>query len=467
MGPATWSEAVDPPAAPAVRDGVVSRPGLFELLVAAGRVTEVSAPAGSGKTLLVRSWIGESGLAERAAWVPVQGDERDPQPFWLSVLGALRDTAAGSKLVRPLTAAPGLDGWAVVERLLTDLGGLEDRIWLVIDDVHELRSAEALRQLELLLMRAPAGLRFVLATRHDLRLGLHRLRLEGELTEIRAADLRFTPGGGAGAVRGGRDSVVRFGGRVVVRADRGLGGGAATGGAVAPAWPAVSGGHWPGVLGAAGELAVVPAGSAVEHAGDRAGRPAWLDGGAGRWRRLPGAGCGHGRPGAARGGGAVTRTRRAHRPGRGRAGSRDEAALRPRDDRARAWPVPRGAGRHPDGRAAGHVARHGAHAGQAGEITPAAGARADGRNAPRRARPGRDGRGGARQRRDTHRRGGAAARPGRSGSGDRRAGARHRGVRSVDERPPLGRSGVPARRDRPRRPRRRGRRQAGPRARPR
>ena len=193
MGPATWSGAVDPPAAPAVRDGVVSRPGLFELLGAAGRVTEVSASAGSGKTLLVRSWIGESGLAERTAWVPVQGDERDPQRFWLSVLGALRDTAAGSKLVRPLTASPDLDGWAVVERLLTDLGGLEDRVWLVIDDVHELRSAEAVRQLELLLMRAPAGLRFVLATRHDLRLGLHRLRLEGELTEIRAADLRFTP----------------------------------------------------------------------------------------------------------------------------------------------------------------------------------------------------------------------------------------------------------------------------------
>jgi LuxR family maltose regulon positive regulatory protein len=190
--PATWSGAADTPAAPAVRAGVVSRPGLFELLGAAGRVTEVSAPPGSGKTLLVRSWIGESGLAERAAWVPVQGEERDPQRFWLSVLGALRDTAAGSKLVRPLTAAPGLDGWAVVERLLTDLGGLEDRVWLVIDDVHELRSAEALRQLELLLMRAPAWLRFVLATRHDLRLGLHRLRLEGELTEIRAADLRFT-----------------------------------------------------------------------------------------------------------------------------------------------------------------------------------------------------------------------------------------------------------------------------------
>ena len=50
------------------------------------------------------------GLAERVAWVEVQGHERDPQRFWLSVAGALRDTAAGSTLVRPLTAAPGLDG---------------------------------------------------------------------------------------------------------------------------------------------------------------------------------------------------------------------------------------------------------------------------------------------------------------------------------------------------------------------
>jgi LuxR family transcriptional regulator, maltose regulon positive regulatory protein len=190
VGPASSSGAA--PATPGARDTVVSRPGLFELLSGAARVTEVSAPAGSGKTLLLHSWIGERSLADRSAWVAVQGEERDPQRFWLSVLGALRDTAAGSKLVRPLTAAPDLDGWAVVERLLTDLGGLEDRVWLVIDDVHELRSDEALRQLELLLMRAPRGLRFVLASRHDLRLGLHRLRLEGELTEIRAADLRFT-----------------------------------------------------------------------------------------------------------------------------------------------------------------------------------------------------------------------------------------------------------------------------------
>ncbi len=152
----------------------------------------MSAPAGSGKTVLLRSWIGEAGLEGSAAWVPVGREERDPQRFWLSVLGALRQTTAGSGLVRELTAAPDLDGWAVVERLLKDLAPLEDRIWLVVDDVHHLGSAEALRQLELLLMRAPPPLRFVLATRHDLRLGLHRLRLEGQLAEIRAGDLWFS-----------------------------------------------------------------------------------------------------------------------------------------------------------------------------------------------------------------------------------------------------------------------------------
>jgi LuxR family transcriptional regulator, maltose regulon positive regulatory protein len=176
----------------ASRAAVVSRPALWQRLGAAARVTVVSAPPGSGKTVLLRSWIREAGLAERAAWVPMGRDERDPQRLWLSVLGALRQTIPGSTLVRVLTAAPDLDGWAMTERLLTDLAPLEDRIWLVIDDLHELGAEEARRQLELLVMRAPPQLRFVLATRHDVRLGLHRLRLEGELTEIREADLRFT-----------------------------------------------------------------------------------------------------------------------------------------------------------------------------------------------------------------------------------------------------------------------------------
>jgi LuxR family transcriptional regulator, maltose regulon positive regulatory protein len=192
MGSAVGSDAVAGGAARPGAGGIVSRPRLFERLAASARVTVVSAPAGSGKTVLLRSWIREAGLADSAAWAPVERGERDPQQFWLSVLGALRQTSAGSTLVRPLTAAPDLDGWAIVERLLKDLAPLDDRVWLVIDDVHELGSDQALRQMELLVMRAPEELRFVLATRHDMRLGLHRLRLAGELTEIREPDLRFT-----------------------------------------------------------------------------------------------------------------------------------------------------------------------------------------------------------------------------------------------------------------------------------
>jgi LuxR family transcriptional regulator, maltose regulon positive regulatory protein len=172
--------------------GVVSRSVLLGQLGTSARVTVVSAPAGSGKTVLLRSWISGAGLAGRAAWVTAGRDERDPQRFWLSLLAALRATGPGAELVRAVSAAPSLDGWALAEGLLEDLAPLHERIWLVIDDVHELGSAEALRQLELLVMRAPPQLRFVLAARHDMRLGLHRLRLEGELTELRADDLRFT-----------------------------------------------------------------------------------------------------------------------------------------------------------------------------------------------------------------------------------------------------------------------------------
>ena len=174
------------------RAAVVPRPELYRRLDQAARVTVVSAPPGSGKTVLLRSWISHGGLAGRAAWVPVSPAEHDPQRFWLSVLDALRQTTAGARLVRALTAAPDLDGWAIVERVLTDLAPLGQPVWLVVDDLQELRSDQARRQLELLVLRAPEELRFVLATRHDVRLGLHRLRLEGKLTEIRSTDLRFT-----------------------------------------------------------------------------------------------------------------------------------------------------------------------------------------------------------------------------------------------------------------------------------
>ena len=131
---------------PAVRalgtHALVPRDGLFDLLRRARRVTLVSAPAGSGKTSVLRSWVVEAGVTESTAWVSVGAGERDPQRFWLSVLDAVGGTKAGSVVVRELTPAPDLDGGAIAERLLVDLSGLAERIWLVIDDLHELCSGE-------------------------------------------------------------------------------------------------------------------------------------------------------------------------------------------------------------------------------------------------------------------------------------------------------------------------------------
>ena len=179
-------------AAVAARRGVVLRRELFGRLDEAERVTQISAPGGSGKTVLLRSWIQDTGLAGRVGWVAVDGEERDPRRFWTSVADALRGTTAGSKLVGPPADAADLDDRSIVAQLLADLDPLQDRIWLVIDDVDGLCSAQALRELELFMMRAPSRLRFILATRCTPQLGQHRLRLEGELTELRAADLRFS-----------------------------------------------------------------------------------------------------------------------------------------------------------------------------------------------------------------------------------------------------------------------------------
>jgi LuxR family maltose regulon positive regulatory protein len=181
MGTAVQSGTADVAAPAVLRGGVVYRRALLRRLERAGRVVQVSAPAGSGKTVLLRSWISEAGLAGSVAWVSVESGEHDPQRFWASLADGLGGTIAGSKLVRPLTAAPDPNGCS-----------LEDRLWLVIDDLHELRSADALTQLESLVTRAPPELRLVLSARQEPRLGLHRLRLEGELTEIGPRDLRFT-----------------------------------------------------------------------------------------------------------------------------------------------------------------------------------------------------------------------------------------------------------------------------------
>ena len=124
---------------------VVARPELFERLSAgfAGGVTLLSAPPGSGKTVLLHSWIEEANLADRAAWVSVRRDEQDPQRFWLSVLEQLRAAVGSDAVLAPLAPSPQFEGSGLVQRLIAQLAGLDRPILLVIDDVHELRAASA------------------------------------------------------------------------------------------------------------------------------------------------------------------------------------------------------------------------------------------------------------------------------------------------------------------------------------
>jgi LuxR family maltose regulon positive regulatory protein len=190
--------AVGASRAPRLVPGVVARPRLFGLLDegVAGPVTLVSAPAGSGKTMLIASWLRSEGrFPAPVAWVDVERDEADATRFWIGVMDALRDSGAITE-DHPLAAlAPAPGGQhEFVRRLLAGLERLPGTVVLVLDDLHLLRSEEAREGLEHLLSHAPPGLRTIVISRRDPKLGLHRLRLAGGLTEVRAADLDFTAG---------------------------------------------------------------------------------------------------------------------------------------------------------------------------------------------------------------------------------------------------------------------------------
>ena len=168
------------------------RPRLHDLLTESVQapLTLVVAPAGSGKTSLVRSWAVDTELP--LAWLTLDEDDGDPAQLWRSVLAALDSLAPGCADAGRLLRGP--DGVArAVRALLDDLEAREPapRV-IVLDDVHVVAEDAAAKSLAVFLQHLPAWLHVVMVGRRAPRLPVHRMRARGLLGEVHFQELRFT-----------------------------------------------------------------------------------------------------------------------------------------------------------------------------------------------------------------------------------------------------------------------------------
>ncbi len=186
------------------------RPRLSERLDrgAASKLMLVSAPAGFGKTTLLTEWLAAGPAApadERlTAWLSLDRGDNHPASFWAYVIAALRTVASGvgEGALALLRAAQPPPVEAVLTALLNDLAAIAGDIVLVLDDYHVIDAREVQDGMAFLLDHLPPGLHVVIASRADPALPLARLRARGELAEIRAAELRFTPDEAAAYLNG-------------------------------------------------------------------------------------------------------------------------------------------------------------------------------------------------------------------------------------------------------------------------
>jgi LuxR family maltose regulon positive regulatory protein len=182
---------------PRPREGLVARPRLSDRLDrgAAWTLMLVSAPAGFGKTTLVAEWLAVRRAGSSAAWLSLDGGDNDPTTYWTYVIAALQTVVPGVGVtaVDLLQAAPPPRLETVLTTLLNDLNALAEDTLLVLDDFHVIDSREVQEAMVFFLEHLPPRLRLVIASRADPALPLSRLRARGDLIEVRAADLRFTP----------------------------------------------------------------------------------------------------------------------------------------------------------------------------------------------------------------------------------------------------------------------------------
>jgi LuxR family maltose regulon positive regulatory protein len=186
---------------PRSRRDLVPRPRLAERLDrgSALKLVLVSAPAGFGKTTLLTEWLaaGPPAPADQrlVAWLSLDRADNDPASFWTYVIAALRtvtsEVGEGALALLQAPRPPPIE--TVLTALLNDLGATAGDIVLVLDDYHVIDASDVQGGMAFLLDHLPPWLHVVIASRTDPPLPLARWRARGDLAEIRAAELRFTP----------------------------------------------------------------------------------------------------------------------------------------------------------------------------------------------------------------------------------------------------------------------------------
>ena len=176
---------------------LVARPRLSERLSrgAESALTLVSAPAGFGKTTLLAEWLaGAPADGRSVAWLSLDQRDNDPALFWTYLVAAFKTAApGGAASALSLLQPPQPPSEAGLVTLLNDLDAIPNDIVLVLDDYHVIDAREVQDGMAFLLEHLPPQIHLVIASRTDPALPLARLRGRGELVEIRAAELRFTP----------------------------------------------------------------------------------------------------------------------------------------------------------------------------------------------------------------------------------------------------------------------------------